>query len=138
MKVKDLRVGNSVWKDISVDDLIEVTLNIGDLALFALEDENTDYPTLIPIVLIKERLENLGFEKGRALGQSLNYYYYRVKGRVYGYRAIITDEGVHIQKDTDKGYVHLCTVEHVHHLQNLYYFLEDGEELTFKKTTIDG
>ena len=87
----------------------------------------------------KDRLESMGFEKGRDLGLSLNYYYYRVEGRVFAaYRAIIADEGVYIQKDTDKGYVHLTTVEYVHQLQNLYYDLENGEELKFKITATNG
>jgi len=39
MKAKDLRLDNLIYKDLSVDDLVEVRLKMGDLSTYFIEKD---------------------------------------------------------------------------------------------------
>ena len=58
MVASELRIGNWVFRDMSVDDIIETKLKIGDIAMYAIEEQNKDreFNTLEPIPLTEEWL----------------------------------------------------------------------------------
>ena len=109
MKANELRLGNYVHMDMSIDDIEVVRLKIGDLASFAIEARE-----LYPIPLTEEWLLRFGFENNR-LG-------------LFDCIKVVEDIGFHIYFIQR----HLKEVQYVHQFQNLYFALI-GEELKMKE-----
>ena len=129
MEAKELRIGNWVQKDISVDDWNNIQLKIGDIAMYAIEElegEDRELVTLAPIPLTEEWLEKFGFEDGRKLitdvntGMFLQFFEPRRKAWHY----VIDIDG------NDRHFVN--HVLYVHQLQNLYFALT-GQELIIQQ-----
>lgn len=102
MKSQELRIGNWVNKDLSVDDIVTIQVEIGDLL------SNEVIENLYPIPLTEEWLLRLGIKDSdkRSLG--------------------IWNNGAAIY--FDYGDEKSLKLNYVHQLQNLYYALT-GEEL---------
>ena len=142
MKAKDLRIGNYVYIDLSIDDIEVVKLKIGDLASFAIGVRD-----LFPIPLTEEWLFKFGFHKGQLKKWHGNGYDYQPKNS-WTERIVFTyseDIKYYFEKWTyDNGFTfenqdkfvfwsdELVKCEYVHQLQNLYFALT-GEELEIKK-----
>ncbi len=102
MKANELRIGNYVHMDMSIDDIEVVRLKIGDLALFAIEARE-----LYPIPLTEEWLLK------------------------FGLMSIKTELGLWNNGDAiyfNYGFEKSIQLKYVHQLQNLYFALT-GEEL---------
>lgn len=80
---------------------------------------NSSYDFIEPIPLTPEILEKCGFEKG-------GIYFYFSKFRVV--KIANSDNWLILLSN---HYQHICRLQHLHQLQNLYYALT-GEELNFK------
>jgi hypothetical protein len=118
MKANELRIGNYVHMDMSIDDIEVVRLKIGDLALFAIEARE-----LYRIPLTEARLLKFGFEwKGLiSKGRYLTIFTPCGKALVFKDNYFIF-AGVTIETQ----------IQYVHQLQNLYFVLT-GEELKLKE-----
>ncbi len=117
MKASELRIGNYVHMDMSIDDIEVVRLKIGDLALFAIEATE-----LYPIPLTEEWLLKFGFEK--------KYQTFEFKG------LNIDGTVVHFSFDKWRSEYDIencdfteipAECKHVHQLQNLYFALTNEE-----------
>ncbi len=118
MKANELRIGNYVHMDMSIDDIEVVRLKIGDLALFAIEARE-----LYSIPLTEEWLLKFGFEwKGLiSKGRYLTIFTPCGKALVFKDNYFIF-AGVTIETQ----------IQYVHQLQNLYFALT-REELKLKE-----
>jgi len=111
MKASELRIGNYVHMDMSIDDIEVVRLKIGDLASFAIEARE-----LYPIPLTEEWLFLFGFENTR-----------------YGFVIMLNDGYLRIW-DNEITWCgnRMKEIKYIHQLQNLYFALT-GEELKLKE-----
>ena len=120
MKANELRIGNWVQKDLSIDDLITVKIKSGDLLMFDAEcqDKESDFRTIFPIPLTEEWLERFEIKIDEWFGnfklsKEDNTYY--LQGSNTFTNVVIT----------------LTELKYVQELQNLYFALT-GEELEIK------
>ncbi len=125
MKANELRIGNYVYMDMSIDDIEVVRLKIGDLASFAIEARE-----LYPIPLTEEWLLKFGFEfykKQVSLNVGGELFNYAVKNEIIIWTDLKTGW-------TLDGRINRKThwLNSVHQLQNLYFALT-GEELKLKE-----
>ena len=113
MKASDLRLGNYVHMDMSIDDIEVVKLKIGDLASFAIEIRD-----LFPIPLTEEWLLKFGFEWKGIVGKNRFLTKYTPCGK-----AIVFKDGYIIFAGVTIEY----PVGYLHQLQNLYFALTNEE-----------
>lgn len=128
LQSKDLRLGNWVCYDMSVDDLQYIQLKIGDLANFAIE-----LSELYPIRLTEEWLLKFGFKPF--------YDFSKWSIELCDINVLCIDKSVDedyyscisVYDTLDDYPVHLMSVaiDYVHQLQNLYFALT-GVELELK------
>lgn len=110
MEAKDLRIGNYVHVDLSIDDIEVVKLKIGDLASFAIGLRD-----LFPIQITEEWL--IKFGGNCVIVEGYPIYYVNPFDIEY-----YENESVLIMGNSS------VKIKYVHQLQNLYYALT-GEEL---------
>lgn len=122
MKASDLRIGNYIEHDMSVDDWKVIKLGIGDLTMFWEEcknGEDREHITYIPIPLTEEWLKKFGFE-------------FWGSSKIFADRCDFwcLDKGIEEECFYCK---HLeINIVYVHQLQNIYHSLT-GEELILKR-----
>ena len=140
MKATDLRIGNLVspteelkkefWENVYeiMPDVIEVSQTAKDGIIHCIFDGEYDFDIkqLQSIKLTKQWLIDFGFVP-----------YLRVahKIRLNKFTELVLDLDrhciVHIKEEYNS--IEIGKIEYVHELQNLYYALSGGEELTLKK-----
>jgi hypothetical protein len=130
MKSTELRIGNLVYP---FKDTPKKVLGVGANILVAFTDSqflDCEIHQIEPIPLTEEWLLKLGFE--------ICYVgWFEIRSRFDGdydeFSYNINTKEIHILQDSGRKYeVHLCNIQHVHQLQNLYFALT-GEELTINE-----
>lgn len=119
--LRELRLGNWVKTDYSNEPVLEKQLDAGDLC-WAFNVENGDH--LEPIPISPEWLERCGLIKDMWGDYRLTDCFKLRKYQPNGYCVFATDDNETV----------IRIIEHVHTLQNIFYFLT-GEELQIKEKT---
>jgi len=129
MKAGELRIGNYVHMDMSIDDIEVIRLRIGDLASFAIEARE-----LYPIQLTEEWLLKFGFIEVKRHTHDFEEVFYG--------KSIIKDSPNHYEQlvislplgnieigefNIEESYLMNIDMKYVHQLQNLYFALTNEE-----------
>lgn len=116
MKSQELRIGNWVNKDLSVDDMVTIQVGIGDLL------SNEVIENLYPIPLTEEWLAKFGLGPNIWFCDS-SYYIFKDS-----HFEIHKEWSIKVRNVTHTTEIEFGFFKYVHQLQNLYYALT-GEEL---------
>lgn len=114
MKAEELRIGNLVAHEPTIDDWENIIVKCGTIVKCEISPDSFE-----PILLTEEWLERFGFEEVI----------------VEGYPIYISRNGFTVEYYSDESIFLILNfevkVKYVHQLQNLYFALT-GEELTIK------
>lgn len=119
LKAKDLRLGNGLQKDMSVDDIVEIQVKIGDLLMIEIEEDMED-GTYFPIPLTIEELLKFDVKEIEHPRRGVAREFV-----ANGVRLEVSNSGNIYYKNSK------FVLEFVHQLQNLYHSLR-GKELKRK------
>ena len=118
MEVKELRIGNKIWRPCCYDEVLEIREN-GIIGLDSLRGL-IPYREIEPIPITDELLLKIGFEQCGYIFKALFIEMYEVTN------------GWHLHVDNDKFETAIAlTIKYLHQLQNALY-LVTGKELEIK------
>ena len=118
MNIKELRVGNNIWRPCCYDEVVEIREN----GLIGLDNLRglISYSEIEPIPITEELLFKNGFEQCGDIFKTLFIEMYEVAN------------GWHLHIDNERFETALSiTIKYVHQLQNAYY-IATGKELEIK------
>ena len=124
IKASELRIGNWVYKDLSIDDIELRQVLPGDIIYVAIEEEGgEDFMSYQPVALTEEWLHKFGF----STTQWDDFNSHRLMVGDNDYTIVIYSDG-----NCEVGDIVTLKIKSVHQLQNLYFALS-GKELEIKK-----
>ena len=140
IKASELRIGNWLYKDLSIDDIELRQVLPGDIIYIAIEEENgEDFMSYQSVALTEHWLFKFGFEKVVYDDDQHGYgteYHLKVNSDIFLNYDEDFSVGIFGSKELMKDEIGVIpnwrTIKTVHGLQNLYFALT-GEELEIKK-----
>jgi hypothetical protein len=126
MDIKELRVGNTIWRPCCYDEVVEIREN-GIIGLDNLRGL-ISYGEIEPIPITEELLLKIGFKKGQGNGY-VSYEINPYDGHIIEVAFYISGIDVFIRFICGK--CHLRSIKYFHELQNIIRVIT-GKELTIK------
>lgn len=123
MDIKELRVGNSIWRPCCYDEVVEIREN-GIIGIDSLRGL-ISYGEIEPIPITEEILLKIGLKKGQGNGYA-SYKINPYDGHII--EVAIYESGIDVFIQFICGACHLRTIKHLHELQNIVFAIT-GKEL---------
>ena len=126
MDIKELRIGNNIWRPCCYDEVVEIREN-GIIGLDNLRGL-ISYGEIEPIPITEELLLKIGFKKGQGNGYA-SYNINPYDGHII--EVAFYDSGIDVFIRFICGKCHLRSIKYFHELQNMIRVIT-GKELTIK------